>query len=30
MFVVKNKDFSKQTRMFIVLIQNLIMTYIFP
>jgi hypothetical protein len=30
MFVVKNKDFLKQTRIFIVLTQDLIMTYIFP
>jgi len=30
MFVVKNKNFFKRTRMFIVLIQDLIMIYIFP
>jgi len=29
MFVVNNKDFSKLTQMFIVLIQDLIMVYIF-
>ena len=30
MFVVKNKGFSKRTRMFLVVIQDLIMIYIFP
>jgi len=30
MFVIKNKDFSKRSRMFIILIQDLIMIYIFP